>query len=61
MNSIFENLFVLELANNHWGSLDRGMEIVEKFSTGDFIVKCNSGLLLVTDYDGVVGMGQTFS
>lgn len=36
-------------------------EIVEKFSTGDFIVKCNSGLLLVTDYDGVVGMGQTFS
>ena len=27
-----ENLFVLELANNHWGSLDRGLEIVSQFS-----------------------------
>ena len=25
---LFENLFVLELANNHWGSLDRGLKIV---------------------------------
>ena len=25
---IFENLFVLELANNHWGSLDRGLKII---------------------------------
>lgn len=25
---IFNNLFVLELANNHWGSLERGMKIV---------------------------------
>ncbi len=25
---IFNNLFVLELANNHWGSLDRGIKIV---------------------------------
>lgn len=31
-NKIFENLFVLELANNHWGSLDRGKEIVRQFS-----------------------------
>ena len=23
-NEIFENLFVLELANNHWGSIERG-------------------------------------
>ena len=30
MNSIFENLFVLELANNHWGSLDRGMELAKE-------------------------------
>lgn len=25
---LFENLFVLELANNHWGKLDRGLKIV---------------------------------
>lgn len=31
-NKIFENLFVLELANNHWGSLDRGKTIVKQFS-----------------------------
>lgn len=27
----FENLFVLELANNHWGSLDRGLLIIQQF------------------------------
>lgn len=32
MDSIFEDLFVLELANNHWGSLDRGLKIVKDFS-----------------------------
>lgn len=26
--SLFENLFVLELANNHWGSLERGLKII---------------------------------
>lgn len=31
-NTIFEDLFVLELANNHWGSLERGLEIVRQFS-----------------------------
>lgn len=25
---IFENLFVLEMANNHWGSLERGQKII---------------------------------
>lgn len=25
---LFENLFVLELANNHWGSLERGIKII---------------------------------
>ena len=25
---IFENLFVLELANNHWGKIDRGLKII---------------------------------
>lgn len=30
--SIFENLFVLELANNHWGDLDRGKKIVRDFA-----------------------------
>jgi len=29
---IFENLFVLELANNHWGSLERGKKIVKEFA-----------------------------
>ena len=29
---IFEGLFVLELANNHWGRLDRGMKIVTDFA-----------------------------
>lgn len=28
----FEDLFVLELANNHWGHLDRGKRIVDDFS-----------------------------
>ena len=27
---LFENLFVLELANNHWGKLDRGMKIIRE-------------------------------
>lgn len=31
-NRIFEDLFVLELANNHWGSLDRGLKIITDFS-----------------------------
>jgi N-acetylneuraminate synthase len=25
---LFENLFVLELANNHWGSVERGLKII---------------------------------
>lgn len=29
---IFDDLFVLELANNHWGNLDRGIKIVQDFS-----------------------------
>lgn len=28
---IFENLFVLELANNHWGQVSRGIKIIEEF------------------------------
>lgn len=30
--SIFDDLFVLELANNHWGDLDRGLKIIRDFS-----------------------------
>ena len=30
---IFEDLFVLELANNHWGSIQRGLQIVKEFGT----------------------------
>jgi len=35
---MFENLFVLELANNHWGSLKRGKQIVKEFAK---VVKAN--------------------
>jgi N-acetylneuraminate synthase len=31
-SQIFENLFVLELANNHWGRVDRGLQIIRDFS-----------------------------
>jgi sialic acid synthase SpsE len=30
--NIFADLFVLELANNHWGKLERGLKIIEEFS-----------------------------
>lgn len=30
---IFEDLFVLELANNHWGDIQRGLRIVKEFGT----------------------------
>ncbi len=36
---IFENLFVLELANNHWGNIDRGIQIIREFGS---IVKHNN-------------------
>lgn len=29
---IFEDLFVLEMANNHWGRVDRGLKIIRDFS-----------------------------
>ena len=31
--NIFDELFVLEVANNHWGSLERGLRIVRDFAT----------------------------
>lgn len=31
-NKIFEELFVLELANNHWGKVKRGLKIIDDFS-----------------------------
>lgn len=31
--AIFENLFVLEAANNHWGDLERGKKLVQDFAT----------------------------
>jgi len=30
--NIFEDLFVLEMANNHWGNLARGMKIISEFA-----------------------------
>ena len=32
INNIFENLFVLELSNNHWGSVERGLKLVSDYS-----------------------------
>ena len=32
MNQLFDELFVLELANNHWGSVERGLAIIDAFS-----------------------------
>lgn len=29
---IFEDLFILEMANNHWGDLNRGLKIITEFS-----------------------------
>jgi len=29
---IFDELFVLELANNHWGQVERGIKIIDEFS-----------------------------
>lgn len=31
-DNIFEDLFVLELANNHWGDIERGKKIITDFS-----------------------------
>jgi N-acetylneuraminate synthase len=31
-NRLFEDLFVLELANNHWGKIERGLRIITDFS-----------------------------
>ena len=30
---IFEELFVLEMANNHWGDVQRGLKIIKEFGT----------------------------
>jgi sialic acid synthase SpsE len=32
-HNLFENLFVLEAANNHWGDLERGKKIIQDFAT----------------------------
>lgn len=32
MDKIFSNLFVLELANNHWGRVERGLKIINAFT-----------------------------
>lgn len=36
--TIFNNLFVLELANNHWGRIERGLKIIRDFAR---VVKFN--------------------
>ena len=43
-NKIFEDLFVLEMTNNHLGSLERGIKIIDQFSK---VIKFSSlGLLI---------------
>jgi N-acetylneuraminate synthase len=32
IRNVFDELFVLEMANNHWGRLDRGLKIVKDFA-----------------------------
>ena len=32
MNNIFENLYVLDIANNHFGDLNHGLKIIDQFS-----------------------------
>ena len=32
MDKLFYDLFVLEMANNHWGDVDRGLKIIDAFS-----------------------------
>ena len=36
---MFENLFILEAANNHWGDVARGKQIVQEFGA---IVRYNN-------------------
>lgn len=31
-SNVFHELFVLEMANNHWGNLERGLRIISEFS-----------------------------
>lgn len=38
-SQVFEELFVLDLANNHWGKLERGLKIIEDYSR---VVRFNS-------------------
>ena len=35
-------------------------EIVEKFFSGDFVVKCQKGSILVTEYEGKISTGEIF-
>ena len=37
--NIYDELFVLEMANNHWGSLERGLQIIRDFGR---VVRYNS-------------------
>lgn len=39
ISKLFKDLFVLELANNHWGNVERGLKIVREFG---MIVKHNN-------------------
>lgn len=32
MRNVFEDLFVLELANNHWGDVERGLRIISDYA-----------------------------
>lgn len=51
-NKIFENLFVLEMANNHWGDVNRGKKIILEYSKLARINKIKASIKLqIRDID----------
>ena len=53
-NKIFNELFVLELANNHWGNIQRGLKIVQDYASNnsiEMIIKKDNILIGKNDLD----------
>ncbi len=52
---IFEDLFVLELANNHWGTLERGLKIISDYATIVRFHNVRAAIKLqLRDVDGII-------
>ena len=52
-NELFEDLFVLELANNHWGDLKRGYKIIDELAN-----QGNAILLISSELNEVLSMSD---